>query len=257
MTKPTQFPTKLPTDLREVFVEAFELVSAISPASNESTHMTLAEMLVDEHLLNLDAYRLNIRLSGYAGRIKNPKEAYNYYLKDATMTGSIGETLNHSVYFENGSNSSKVVAVDMEANLVLTETGSIYRLARQIVAPIEVMMGVRPALRSPAKAWPMPTADDYACNAVLAKRYVETREEEARQFTKSLVWRNDDIRFSHCIFADVYGVRVIHDLSGYILNSGEPRWGELFQMDAEGGPESLMYFATFDNFVAYMLAKYW
>lgn len=258
MAKPTQFPQFLSINLRPVFVEAFELLSATNPNLGEPSRMTLAESLVKVHGQNLDAYRLNFQLTGYGDRIKNTKP-YNYYLKDVPMTGNIMETLNHAVYFAEGGNSSKVVAVDAPARLVLTESGSVYFLGVQVPTH-KVGTILAPA------AWPFPrptasdrkfvAADELACDSTMAKAYVEAREEDARTFTKSLVWDNKDIRWPHCIYADVYGYRVVHDLSGRVLNTVDPRWGELVKI-TDQEVEEIERFETFDCFVAYMLAKFW
>lgn len=258
MAKPTTFPKALPAGHREVFTEAFELLSAISPTLSEDARMTLAESLVKSHGLNLDAYRLNFQLTGYGDRIKNTTP-YNYYLKDVPMTGNIMETLGHAVYFAEGGNSSKVVAVDAPARLVLTESGSIYYLGAQV--PTHKVGSVL----APS-AWPFPrptasdrkfvAADELACDPAMAKEYVENREKDARTFTKSLVWGNQDIRWPHCIYADVYGYRVVHDLSGRVLNTVDPRWGELVKIEGTD-VEEIERFETFDCFVAYMLAKFW
>lgn len=100
------------------------------------------------------------------------------------------------------------------------------------------------------------SAEDYASDNWLASNYIELREEEARKFVKSLVWKSqdDDMRFVNCIYADVYGVRIVHDLSGKTLGAGTC-WGEMFHRVA--GELETTRFEKFENFVAYMLAKFW
>lgn len=208
--------------------------------------MTLAKVVYDGHGKNLDAYRLSFQLSAYGDRLKNTTP-YNYYLKDVPLTGDIRDTLDQPVYFENGGNSSKVVAVDVPARLVMTESGSVYYLGKQFSE------GNPPSAKL---LQPFRSADDYVDDAVLAREYVDSRVEDARKFTKSLVWGNQDIRWPHCIYADVYGYRVIHDLSGRVLNTTEPRWGEMVKIEGLE-VEEVERFETFDCFVAYMLAKFW
>jgi len=195
-------------------------------------------------------YRRNINLSDWTLSRHNRQmetDVRDWWIMGDRMGDSAATTLDMFVHFEDDTYSQRVIGSDVNTNRILCRDGKVYQLGRRLVAPIEVAV-------TREKPFGLPVgADLLASNALLAKKYVERRHQEAMQFFKSLSWTP----WAYCgfsVMAEVYGVRIVHEMQEGSLHAGKT-WGELFFLnDKDREP---IIFQTFENFLAYMLAKNW
>lgn len=199
-------------------------------------------------------FRLNIDLSDTAVAEAGSfvvSGQHDWWINEFRMGPSIGNTLDQEVHLEDGRIIARVIAVDCDTNRVLGTNGCIYQLGRRLVSPIEVSVSAKPATH------PMVSAESFlfSDNAEqMAKRYIERREDDAVKFFKQLKWVANEKGFRYCVEADIYGVKIVHEMQPGRLHSGAT-WGELF---FPNNPQrEPIVFPTFDQFIAYMLAKYW
>jgi hypothetical protein len=242
----------------------------IKNESNYETMLKLASALPGVLLANRDAFvknlmadkdfdattfRLNIDLSD---AILNETHGWvetgvrDWWIDEYRMGEHIGSTLDLRVYFEDGTSINRVIGVDSNTGRVLSSNGKVYQLGRRLVSPIEVaVVAVQPS----AATWQI-AADTFLGDGgeEKAKKYVEQREEDATKFFKDLKWVTVETGFRYCVQADIYGVRIIHEMQPRRLHATAV-WGELF-FPGSTDREPIM-FPTFDQFIAYMLAKYW
>jgi hypothetical protein len=98
-------------------------------------------------------------------------------------------------------------------------------------------------------------SDDLAYDVKLAKEYCERREEDVNAFMKTLpAWETRE--FGKVLQITVRGQSILHELVPGTICPGTPLWGELcVDGDLERG--EMIRLKTFENFAAYMLARFW
>jgi len=98
------------------------------------------------------------------------------------------------------------------------------------------------------------SAKELADNDMLASAYLSKRQLDLEKFMQSLKWESRD---GFILQADIYGNKVLHELQECRLHAF-PVWGELFWAEpGTSGKEDPVIFRTFENFAAYVLAKWW
>jgi hypothetical protein len=99
------------------------------------------------------------------------------------------------------------------------------------------------------------SAFDLSQDADMAKQYCKRREADMHKLMETISsW---EVRRSGKVLRTVYqGHSILHELvPGALLGGGRPLWGELLTNgDSE---ESPIRFETFENFAAYLLARFW
>lgn len=224
------------------------LVTAM-PGVKLAERQNFVEHIMASGNFHEETFRLNIDLSDAALRdAKGWVEpgVRDWWIKELRMGQSVGNTLDLVVHFEDDTCTQRVIGVDGELRRILTVDGKIYQLGRRVVSPIEVAVVVE------EPRWTL-SAEVFLHDEVKAKRYVAQRETEAMQFFRSLKWENCP-HFPYAVQTEIYGVCIVHNMQKDDLTGHAP-WGVLHCDKIEGF--QTVSFDTFDQFVAYMLAKYW
>jgi len=90
---------------------------------------------------------------------------------------------------------------------------------------------------------------DFLTDAEAAADYVNMRSDDAAKFVQSIDWKSA----SHdCEVTKIYGVTIVK----HVTESAGRVWGQLFKYKGLDVVEEKT-FGTFEQFVAYMLARYW
>jgi len=225
------------------------LLMTAMPGVKLAERQNLVEHIMAGENFHEETFRLNIDLSDAAlndakGRVEPGTR--DWWIKEFRMGQSVGNTLDLVVHFEDDTCTQRVIGVDGELRRILTVDGKIYQLGRRMVSPIEVAVVVE------EPRWTL-SAEVFLSDEVKAKRYVAQRETEAMQFFRSLKWENCP-KFAFSVQTDIYGVRIVHEMQERRLHA-TPIWGEMF-FPKQPEREPIMFY-SFDQFVAYMLAKYW
>jgi len=97
------------------------------------------------------------------------------------------------------------------------------------------------------------SADELACDHDKAVAYLTPRQTDLEKFMKSMKW---EVRNTFSIQADVYGNQIVHELKPRQLHSF-PVWGELFWKPGASKIEEPVIFHSFENFAAFVMAKWW
>lgn len=236
------------------FTTLLLLVSAM-PGVSMMNRREEVEKLLAQDGFDLATYRTGLDLSDTAldgTFVPVQKGTHDWWINEFRVGEDLENILDLEVYFENGSKVNRVLGVDKKTNRILVGGGRVYQLGKRLVSPIEVSVSVKPAPHVMVSSESFLGGDDVA--QVQASRYVEQREEDAMKFFKELKWDTNSKGFRYCVEANIYGVKIVHEMQPCALHAGAV-WGELFFPNS---PErEPIIFHTFDQFVAYMLAKYW
>ena len=99
------------------------------------------------------------------------------------------------------------------------------------------------------------SAYDLSQDADMAKQYCMRREADMHKLMEHIcAW---EVRRSGKVLHTVYmGHSILHELvPGALLGGGRPLWGEFLEYgDSENSP---IRFECFENFAAYLLARFW
>jgi hypothetical protein len=237
--------TKEAVALKNMFLFATAMPGIDLAERHSFIEHVMAQKDFDQH-----TFRMNIDLSDAAmteaGAFVVPGQP-DWWVNEFRIGESIGHTLDLDVHLEDGRIIPRVLGVDCEIKRVLGSNGCVYQLGRRLVSPIEVSVSATPKRE-------YISAEMFVSNynaQELAKKYFDQRHEDAMKFYKSLKWEQSN---GYTIQSDIYGVRIVHEMREGTLRAGAT-WGELF-FPKEKDREPIM-FHTFEQFVAYMLAKYW
>lgn len=99
------------------------------------------------------------------------------------------------------------------------------------------------------------SAYDLSQDVDMAKQYCMRREADMHKLMESIcAW---EVRRSGKVLHTVYrGHSILHELvTGALLGGGRPLWGEFLEAGDDG--HDPIRFQSFENFAAYLLARWW